>query len=491
MSAHPKKTGPAYLSNPGSKGRARLHTRIIRATAYSVASVLAILMTTAVLPPLVADQSDRAVVNAPVTLLTAPIAGEIATLSAKIGQRVEPGETLASIRNTRVDRTTLVTLESKDSEVRESILAARRKRDADLQYVAALDAEIRQQTAQMLKQLEAQIVELRARVAAAEAAGQEKMAVLERQTSMVARDVASPAMLKPATEQYSGARSQKEAETAKLNQKLTQLDGVRKGVFVGDDSAGLAALAQKRRDIAFDAQRLAIEEAQLTASEKDQQRLLAAERERIERLTQAQLEAPEGGEILNVGANSGRHVSAGDSLATLVNCEKAFVVAIFSYRQAQNLAVGTRVRLSGAGGLASGDGTVREILPKTSDKVDEQFAVPFPQTERREMYVLVAPDWAVKPNEIVSEASLSGAASCPVGQWLTVTRESGWIPSTSVVWSSVQTWLTGTMASLPDNLSALQRQAAEWTSKLQQQTGEWVSKLQQQVAEWRQPGSAS
>ena len=163
-------------------------------------------------------------------------------------------------------------------------------------------------------------------------------------------------------------------------------------MFVGDDLAGLAALAQKRRDIAFDAQRLAIEEAQLTASEKDQQRLLDAERERIERLTQAQLEAPEGGEILNVGANSGRHVSAGDSLATLVNCEKAFVVAIFSYRQAQNLAVGTRVRLSGAGGLASGDGTVREILPKTSDKVDEQFAVPFPQTERREMYVLVAPD---------------------------------------------------------------------------------------------------
>ena len=51
------------------------HGRIIRATSYCVASLLAILTLTAALPPIIADESDRAVLDAPVTLLTTPIAG--------------------------------------------------------------------------------------------------------------------------------------------------------------------------------------------------------------------------------------------------------------------------------------------------------------------------------------------------------------------------------------------------------------------------------
>jgi hypothetical protein len=43
--------------------------------------LLAALMLTAALPPIVADQSDRAILNAPITLLTTPIAGEISAFS--------------------------------------------------------------------------------------------------------------------------------------------------------------------------------------------------------------------------------------------------------------------------------------------------------------------------------------------------------------------------------------------------------------------------
>ena len=44
---------------------------------------------------LLADQSDRAVVNAPVTLLTAPIEGEIDSLAINPGHTVEAGDSLA------------------------------------------------------------------------------------------------------------------------------------------------------------------------------------------------------------------------------------------------------------------------------------------------------------------------------------------------------------------------------------------------------------
>jgi hypothetical protein len=55
--------------------RASRHPVILRVSSLAVASVLSLLMITTVVPPIVADQSDRAVVNAPVTLLTAPIEG--------------------------------------------------------------------------------------------------------------------------------------------------------------------------------------------------------------------------------------------------------------------------------------------------------------------------------------------------------------------------------------------------------------------------------
>jgi hypothetical protein len=51
--------------------------------------------------------------------------------------------------------------------------------------------------------------------------------------------------------------------------------------------------------------------------------------------------------------------------------------------------VGTRVRVDGA---SFGSGIVSAVLPKTSNKIDDRFAVPFPQTERRELYAIIAPD---------------------------------------------------------------------------------------------------
>ena len=58
------------------------HPMILRVSSPVVASILSLLMLAAVVPPIVADQSDRAVVNAPITLLTSPIAGEIDSLAA-------------------------------------------------------------------------------------------------------------------------------------------------------------------------------------------------------------------------------------------------------------------------------------------------------------------------------------------------------------------------------------------------------------------------
>jgi hypothetical protein len=130
-----------------------------------------------------------------------------------------------------------------------------------------------------------------------------------------------------------------------------------------------------------------------------------------------------------VGAASGRHVNAGDTIASLVDCSKPFVVAIFSYREGETMRVGTRVKID-SGQFHSG--TVTAVLPKTSDKSDERFAVPFPQTERRELYVIVTPD--EKELAEASARSRDSQPDCAVGRWVTVTRDNGIVPSMSVTW---------------------------------------------------------
>ncbi len=404
-------------------------TRIIRLSSYSVALVLAVTMANAVLPPLAADESDRAVIDAPAILITAPIDGEVRQVSIKSGQSVASGEPVAQILNDRVEQTTLVSLEEKAASIRKHIQAAHQKREADLRYLATLDADISAQRDQLTKQMQGQLEETRARIAEFDAEARAKQAVLDHQKGMLARNVVSEDMVKPTQQQYDGAIHKRDAEQAKLRQKEAQLAAVRGGIFVGDGLNTTAAVVQKRKDLDLDAKQLEIEERELTTNLTDLEKLVLTEHSRVQMRREANIATPEKGEVLRVAATVGQHVHAGDTLARLVNCDESVIVAIFSYRQGQNLTAGTAVSVTGA---SFTQGRVEAVLPKTDDKLDERYAVPFPQTERRELYVLISPEPGA--NQASDTHAESKSSVCGVGHWVTVTRRNGWVPSTSGVW---------------------------------------------------------
>jgi multidrug resistance efflux pump len=415
------------------------HTVILRVSSLVVAGVLSLLMITTVVPPIVADQSDRAVINAPVTLLTSPIDGEIESLSAGTGRAVEAGQSLARISNVRLDRGILISIEQKIADAREKLEATRAKKNSDREYVKSLDFEIASQAEQFKAQFQSQIIETRARVAESESLSGEKRALVDRQSNMVARNAASMDMLNPTKAQYSATLHKSDAERARLNQKVSQLAALEKGIYVGDDLVTIGNLVQKRRDIDLDAKRMEIEEKELSAVLPAQQLAVDSEIKRLDALAAAEVRVPTDGKILNVGAAPGRHVNAGDAVASLVDCNKRFVVAIFSYRQGQSMKVGTPVQVDGA---SFGSGIVTAVLPKTSDKLDERFAVPFPQTERRELYAIIAPDWTDGVAAAETAAMHEQSTPCSVGQWVTVTKDNGMIPSMSVTWRRLEAFMT-------------------------------------------------
>ncbi|PND71967.1 hypothetical protein, partial [Escherichia coli] len=88
---------------------------------------------------------------------------------------------VAQITNDRLDRATAIQLAGRVSELRERALAAENKRTSNEAYLAALDRAIRDQSAQMTQVLRAQVEELKAKIASANASGEEKRVLMERQ----------------------------------------------------------------------------------------------------------------------------------------------------------------------------------------------------------------------------------------------------------------------------------------------------------------------
>ena len=116
-------------------------------------------------------------------------------------------------------------------------------------------------------------------------------------------------------------------------------------------------------------------------------------------------------------------VVAGDTLAEALDCRNAFVVAIFSERQAQALSVGSRVKVNADGWNQEADGLVERLVPRTTERVDLDYAVPFPPTERRELYAFIRVDGA-------NQQKLARDTACSVGTWVSVSLPNEWLGKT-------------------------------------------------------------
>ena len=271
-----------FGATPASR-RAKVQQRILRACSIAVVGLVALLMMSAVVATMVGGESDRAVVNAPVALITTPIEGELQSLAVVAGQTVEAGALVARVTNPRVDRSALLNLEERSSTDRERVRAARDKYQSDLQYISSLNEEINLLTAALKRKLEAEIAEQQSLFAEAQAASGEKKAILDRQNAMVSRGIYNIEMSRPSEYQYAAAQYRGEAARSKLDKATAQLAALEKGIYVGDDLVTIATLVQKRRDIELDAERMAIEERELSAQDATRRSLIAEERQRLDR----------------------------------------------------------------------------------------------------------------------------------------------------------------------------------------------------------------
>lgn len=393
------------------KNARRLRSGRLFSLAFGAALVA--LVGSSVMPSVFDDTSTRAVVTAPLQVITAPIDGEVAQSPFRPGDTFRAGDTVAAVANSSVDRSALLQLEtqalalaqegSETQAERASLVGQLRFNTSDL---AAQRRELQGQNREERRALAAALSSAEARLA-------ENAALLERQETMLRSGHVAAGYVDPTRYKVSAARADVAAARANLDGQTAQNRAVDAGVYGGGANI-LNGLHASRQEAALGARRLQMQQRDVSARRQAVDGLILAERTRLDRLGSSKVVARQPGLVVEA-APPGRRVIAGAPLISSVSCDEAIVAAIFPEKRARGLIVGTPAAVEIAGEAERRGGRIQKILPRSDDRA-AAYAIPFPPTERRELYVLVA----LEPARATGPARATSPAACPIGGWATV-----------------------------------------------------------------------
>jgi multidrug resistance efflux pump len=309
--------------------------------------------------------SANAFVNARLTTIRAPIAGELELVSRPLGAQVRIGDPLGSVEDPLVDSMRLADLEREQAEAQVDI---DRLHQTIITFESSIDALRTRATIyreERKRQLEAQGQSAQSTTAAAEA--RLKFAELTRQRSarLSRRGIATA----EAFEQAQSLAEVSELELASARAQATQtavaLSASERGVFLGDGFNDAPYSEQRISEI--DVQRLELQ-AQLQGKQaalKILQDRLANERLRVNKLSAAALSANVNGALWDYLSASGEIIQRGQDVIRLIDCDSAIVTlsvseslyntlrvgaaATFRFNKSSVVLQGTVIRLAGSG----------------------------------------------------------------------------------------------------------------------------------------------
>jgi multidrug resistance efflux pump len=114
--------------------------------------------------------------------------------------------------------------------------------------------------------------------------------------------------------------------------------------------------------------------AELAAKEAATDIRLAAEEHRFETLSRADLELLASGMVWKLGASNGERIGIGDTLAQVIDCGAAFIVAAIPQRQFSAVEVGSIAQFRLSGETTDRTGRVLSVTGDSSVAIDRNLA---------------------------------------------------------------------------------------------------------------------
>lgn len=297
----------------------------------------------ALLPGVVFSQYPLGRVNAELVTLRAPIDGQISFGDTRVGDRIQRGQVLATLRDPPGRDVRLANLEAQHDGLNERI-AGLRQQIAELEpFVQRLGKDSQVFRMAVINNLSAQIGEAEARVRQAEANVRLLDAQLKRVAPLAAKNYASGAELDRRRAEADVAHAELAAQRQTMARLRQERAAAEQGVYLSD-SYNNAPYSQQRRD-EVELQRLTLQTrlAELVAEQGQLQRQVEAERRRREQMGEAAIHAPVDGLLWRQLESNESTIGISAPLLQVADCARIFFEVPRDRRNDETLSLGDRV----------------------------------------------------------------------------------------------------------------------------------------------------
>ncbi|RDJ00166.1 multidrug transporter [Dyella solisilvae] len=362
-----------------------------RLAGYGVMAFIAWLLLSTLLEPWVSTKATRAVLNAPAMLITTPISGTVSELHAQNGQPLEPGQTIAVVKNDTVARDALTTLLTQRLDLQGRLDDLNHRITADQRLLEYASDQYQQYQSANVAQLQNAYASMQAQQDAASAKVTELDNKVARAMTLQRDGAVSAATVSAAQAQADTARSEADALDKNVEGVGQSLAAAKRGVYVASGQSSndqLTQLAQRRTDLQSN---ITSEQAQIDALNTqlgNLNTLVAHEQDRVHALSDYVVKAYGQGTTQDIVAPVGTQVSAGATLVRATDCSKTGVVAVFPARMAGRLNVGTELKVSIASAGRAHSAHITQLLPTAKESLQNSYSAPFPYAEDGSVYAL-------------------------------------------------------------------------------------------------------
>ncbi|MGV8919233.1 MAG: HlyD family secretion protein [Pseudomonas sp.] len=361
--------------------------------------------------PLLSSSATRAILNAPVILLTTPIDGEVSTLTIQPGRTFIQGQDIATIENPRANQEALLTLQTRRLTLEQELSSLTSQAEHDQKYYDALDATSQQyQSAFRARQMFAQKA-LRAESSAASARLMDARETVDRNLELFRQGAVSEAMVNSSKAQLASLQGAAESVKSQLQINNGDLHAASDEVYLDPDQLRLFNLKAQMTTLQFSL----INQQKNRATQQQEldnlNALIETEKKRVELMSRFEVVAYSAGTVQELVAPQGTLVRAGSTLLRATDCSQNFVIAVFPERMASKIERDSVLDVSIRGLDQPLKAKVVQLLSSHSDLQSSSYSVPFPYAEQNSVYVVGTFDANLTDEQ--------RTAACNPGHWVT------------------------------------------------------------------------
>ncbi len=384
-----------------------------RLVGFGVLSFIVWLLFSTLFIPLMSSSATRAILNAPVILLTTPIDGVVRTLNIAPGNTFTTGQDIATIENPRANQETLLTLQTRRLTLEQQLSSLASQAEHDQQFYDALEKTSQQyQSAYQTRQLYAQKA-LQAESSAASARLADARETVDRNLELFQQGAVSEAVVASSKAQLASLQGAAESVRSRLRINSGDLSAAKDQVYLDPDQLRMFDLKSQMTTLQLSLANQAKNRATQQQELDNLKQLIDTEQNRVKMMAAYEVVAYSPGTVQELVAPQGTLVRAGATLLRATNCSQSYVIAVFPERMASKITRDTELQVSIRGLDQPLKARVTQLLSSPTDIQASSYSVPFPYAEQNSVYVVAAFDTDLADNE--------RALTCNPGNWVTAT----------------------------------------------------------------------